>query len=121
MTTGRINQVASFLDFGPSFAATGLDGLRSMRVSKVIPIEGLYREQPGAEAPQCPLNFPHPRAPAVALCTDTATTTVRGHVRDTGSAFEVHFAAAEPQGGKGRGQSHETFRTTGRQHRNQGS
>ena len=75
----------------------------------------------GGRDPPCPLNFPHPRARAVVLWTETATTTVRGYARDTGTAFEVHFAAAKPQSGKGAGLPHEIFHLTGRQHRNQGS
>ncbi|GMN18954.1 hypothetical protein TIFTF001_046879, partial [Ficus carica] len=39
-------------------------------------------------------------ARAVVLWTETATTKVRGYVRDTGTAFEVRIEAAKPQGGQ---------------------
>ncbi|GMN30862.1 hypothetical protein TIFTF001_055715 [Ficus carica] len=42
-------------------------------------------------------------ARAVVLWTETATTKVRGYVRDTGTAFEVRIEAAKPQGGQVRG------------------
>lgn len=99
MTTGRINQVAFFLDFGPASmprarTACGQWGSGSHSY------RGTCLEQTEAENPPRPLNFPHPGARATVLWTETATTKVRGYVRDTGTAIEVRIAAAEPQGGQ---------------------